>query len=96
MVPNNRLSGLTSFGHLVNLQRIDISNNGIDTVHQLSCLHHLREVKADGNEIADLGGLAEIDGLLRLSLRDNAIEGLDLTATKWSVQRYRVLLSCGC
>lgn len=83
IVPNNRLSGLTAYGHLSNLQRLDISNNQVDSVHQLSCLHHLREIKADGNRICDLAGLADISGLLRLSLKDNAIESLDLSATSW-------------
>ncbi|KAM0751427.1 hypothetical protein T439DRAFT_380394 [Meredithblackwellia eburnea MCA 4105] len=84
VIPNNRLSSLTSFGHLRNLERIDMSNNQIDSVNQLSCLVHLRELKADNNQIKDLGGLAAIDGLLRLSLKGNLIETLDLGATTWT------------
>lgn len=60
-----------------------MSNNQVDSVYQLACLVHLRELKADNNQIKDLGGLAEIDGLLRLSLKGNRVETLDLAATSW-------------
>ncbi|KAK4699944.1 protein NUD1, partial [Phenoliferia sp. Uapishka_3] len=84
LLPHNRISSLTSFGHLRNLERIDMSNNHIDSVGQLSCLVHLRELKADNNKIKDLGGLADIDGLVRLSLKGNCIESVDFSATNWT------------
>ncbi|KAL8290415.1 hypothetical protein RQP46_002673 [Phenoliferia psychrophenolica] len=84
VIPYNRLSSLTSFGHLRNLERVDLSNNHIDSVSQLACLVHLRELKADNNQIADLAGLADIDGLVRLSLKGNRIESLDFAATNWT------------
>ena len=83
VIPHNRLSSLTSFGHLRNLERVDLSNNHIDSVSQLACLVHLRELKADNNQISDLAGLAEIDGLVRLSLKGNRIESLDFGKTNW-------------
>ncbi|KAI5475630.1 leucine-rich repeat protein [Pseudohyphozyma bogoriensis] len=83
VLPSNRIHGLTSFGHLRNLERVDISNNQVDSVAQLACLVHLRELKADNNQISDLGGLAGIDALVRLSLKGNCIESLDLAATSW-------------
>lgn len=81
----NRISSLTSFAHLRNLERLDLSNNALDSVHQLSCLRHLREFKADNNSIRELSGLAEIDGLLRLSLRGNKVDSVDFSKTKWCV-----------
>ena len=51
---------------------------------ELSCLRHLRELKADHNRIDDLTGLAELDGLVRLSLKCNRIARLDLGSTKWT------------
>ena len=83
LVSSNKISDLTSFSHLRNLERIDISNNQLDSVHQFACLVHLRELKADNNGIRDLSGLAELDGLLRLSLRGNKVESVNLGATKW-------------
>lgn len=83
LIPHNRLSSLTSFGHLRNLERIDMSNNHVDSVYQLACLVHLRELKADNNQIRDLAGLANIDGLVRLSLKGNLIESIDFAATSW-------------
>ncbi|ORY73857.1 hypothetical protein BCR35DRAFT_293569 [Leucosporidium creatinivorum] len=84
LLSSNRISSLTSFTHLRNLERIDISHNQIDSVHQLSCLRHLRELKADGNRISDLSGLGEIDGLLRLSVKGNKLERVDFAELKWA------------
>ena len=49
----------------------------------LSCLVHLRELKADYNNISDIRGLAELDGLIRVSLKGNKLSVLDLAATRW-------------
>lgn len=74
----NLLTRLTSWGHLVNLQYLDVSNNNIDSLRGFGCLIHLRELKADHNQIASLEGLEELDALLKLSLRDNKIHSVDL------------------
>ncbi|KAM0790169.1 hypothetical protein ACM66B_005488 [Microbotryomycetes sp. NB124-2] len=84
LIASNRLTSIASFGHLQNLERIDLSDNQLDSLHQLSCLRHLRELKADRNLIADLTGLAELDGLVRLSLAENVIETVDFASCKWS------------
>lgn len=78
----NRISSLTSFAHLRNLERLDLSHNSLDAVHQLSCLRHLRELKADDNSIREITGLAEIDSLVRLSLRGNKIEAVNFAEMK--------------
>lgn len=86
LVSMNRLSSLTSFQHLANLERLDISYNQLDSVHQLSCLRHLRELKADGNQIASLDGLAGVDSLVRISLKGNKLDTADFATTSWFVQ----------
>jgi Leucine-rich repeat (LRR) protein len=75
-VSDNRLSGLTWWGHLTNLQYLDVSGNRIGSLSGFGCLIHLRELVADRNCIASLDGLQEMDGLLKLSLRGNKIAGV--------------------
>ncbi|RSH90363.1 hypothetical protein EHS25_000968 [Saitozyma podzolica] len=83
-VPSNRLTSLTSVNHLRNLQYLDISRNQLDSVSQLSCLVHLRELKADDNKISSLNGILDMDGLIRLSVKSNQLERLDLADAKWT------------
>ncbi|KAJ3568381.1 hypothetical protein NP233_g5760 [Leucocoprinus birnbaumii] len=79
----NLLTGLTSFGHLVNLENLDISRNDIDSLRQLECLRHLRELKADHNKITSLDGLQNMDGLVKLSVQNNLMQSIDLIKFKW-------------
>jgi protein NUD1 len=81
---NNCLSGLTAWGHLQNLQYLDISGNKLESLDGLSCLPHLRELKANRNQIRNLEGILDLDGLLHLELRSNDLsvvdfEGAELT-----------------
>ena len=97
----NKLTSITSFGHLLFLERLDLSNNDIDSVQrkscqsqirshlkisaaELGCLRHLRELKADNNRISSLVGLSLIDGLIKLSLKNNKLTTVDFGATLWS------------
>ena len=50
---------------------------------ELECLRHLRELRADGNQIGDVDGLQKMDGLIKLSLQGNAIREIDLHAYRW-------------
>ena len=50
---------------------------------ELECLRHLRELRADGNQIDDVDGLQKMDGLIKLSLQGNAIREIDLEAYRW-------------
>ncbi|GAA6037397.1 hypothetical protein JCM8097_008549 [Rhodosporidiobolus ruineniae] len=84
LVASNRLTSLTSFQHLIRLERLDLSNNQLDSVQQLACLVHLRELKANGNRISDLAGLDGLDSLVKVSLKGNALEEVDFGKTKWS------------
>lgn len=62
-----------------------------DTCAELSCLRHLRELKADGNAITSLAGLEELDGLTRLSVKDNQISEVDFEGYRWWGMLLRVL-----
>lgn len=78
-VSNNRLTELTSWDHLMNLQYVDVSGNDIKSLSALKNLVHLRSVRADNNQITSLDGLDQHDGLLSLRVRDNLIEELDFS-----------------
>ncbi|KAJ7645652.1 hypothetical protein DFH06DRAFT_1212043 [Mycena polygramma] len=83
-VASNRLTGLTSYSHLLNLENLDISGNEVDSLRQLACLRHLRELRADGNTIASVEGLERMDGLVKLSLEGNALRSLELAGFRWT------------
>lgn len=76
-IRHNRLSSLTSWGHLRNLQYLDVSSNKIQSLKGFRGLFHLRELRADDNQIESLDGVAELNGLLKLQLRRNALRYLD-------------------
>ncbi|KAF2430514.1 hypothetical protein EJ08DRAFT_649554 [Tothia fuscella] len=78
----NQLTSLTSWGHLMNLQYLDVSNNDIDSLDGFGGLMHLRELRADGNRITNLDGIAFLDGLLTLSLRNNQLQEVDFEGTE--------------
>lgn len=83
LIASNRLTSLTSFQHLLRLERLDLSNNDLDSVAQLACLFHLRELKADGNRIRSLEGLEGLDALVKVSLKGNEVEEVDFSRMKW-------------
>lgn len=73
----NHLSDLSAWGHLYNLQYLDVSQNHIQSFKAFQQLVHLRELKADHNEIESLDGLFQLDGLLSLRLRGNLVRSID-------------------
>ena len=74
---SNHLSDLSTWGHLCNLQYLDVSRNHLRTFKAFQQLVHLRELKADDNEIESLDGLFQLDGLLSLRLRGNLVRSID-------------------
>ncbi|KAL2819767.1 hypothetical protein BJX63DRAFT_361324 [Aspergillus granulosus] len=74
---NNRLSNLTAWSHLVNLQYLDISGNELDNLDGVSELIHLRELRADNNNIQNIEGIFGMNGLLSLKLRNNRLKSVD-------------------
>ncbi|KAI1317749.1 hypothetical protein EDD11_007923 [Mortierella claussenii] len=86
---SNLLDNLTNFGHLANLQYLDISNNTIEDLTGLSSLVHLRELTAEGNKIKSVSALQQMDGLIRLDISHNCLTSLDF---RWSkMQRLEFL-----
>ncbi|KAJ1303513.1 hypothetical protein OPQ81_011698 [Rhizoctonia solani] len=79
----NQLTSMTSYGHLVNLEVLNISNNQIDSVAQLKCLRHLRELSAAGNTISDLSGIAQTTSLVKLNLKGNCLKSVSLEECTW-------------
>ncbi|KAG6909261.1 hypothetical protein DXG01_001323 [Tephrocybe rancida] len=70
--------------HLLNIENLDISRNDVESLKQLACLRHLRELKADGNKISSVEGLERMDGLVKLSLQGNSIRMVDLNQYRWA------------
>ncbi|KAK8862129.1 Septation initiation network scaffold cdc11 [Apiospora arundinis] len=79
---NNCLSGLTAWGHLMNLQYIDISNNEIDSLYAFKDLVHLRNLRADNNHITSLDGIKFHDSLQVLRVRGNLIEDVNMDGAR--------------
>ncbi|KAH6656496.1 hypothetical protein BKA67DRAFT_552146 [Truncatella angustata] len=79
---HNQLSELTAWGHLANLQYVDISNNQINSLHAFKDLVHLRSLRADNNQITSLDGIKFHDALQVLRIRNNLIEEVDLDGTR--------------
>ena len=77
----NCLSSLTDWSHLQNLQYLDISENQLQDLYGFRASWHLRDIRADNNQIEDLDGIRDLDGLLKLSLRHNNIKALRLKGT---------------
>ncbi|KAI1179513.1 hypothetical protein F4777DRAFT_434028 [Nemania sp. FL0916] len=79
---HNALSELTSWGHLMNLQYIDISNNQITSLSAFKNLVHLRSLRADNNQITSLDGIKFHDSLQVLRARGNQITRVDFDGTQ--------------
>ncbi|RYO78211.1 hypothetical protein DL766_006451 [Monosporascus sp. MC13-8B] len=78
----NQLSELTAWGHLINLQYVDVSNNQLNSLHPFKELVHLRNLRADNNQIASLDGINLHDSLQVLRVRGNLIEKIDFDGTR--------------
>ncbi|KAE8357013.1 leucine-rich repeat protein [Aspergillus coremiiformis] len=81
-IAHNCLSNLTSWGHLVNLQYLDVSGNELESLDGFGSLIHLRELKADDNNIRSIDGIFELDGLLSLKLRNNCLTTVDFEGSE--------------
>ncbi|KAI1388465.1 uncharacterized protein F4822DRAFT_402918 [Hypoxylon trugodes] len=81
-ITNNHLSELTAWGHLMNLQYVDVSNNQISSLHAFKDLVHLRSLRADNNQITSLDGIKMHDSLQVLRARNNNLEVVNFDGTK--------------
>lgn len=76
-ITHNQLSELTAWGHLLNLQYVDVSNNNLTSLHAFQELVHLRNLRADNNKITSLQGICYHDTLQVLRARGNQIDFVD-------------------
>lgn len=81
-VQHNCLTSLTSWGHLINLQYLDVSGNQLETLDGFSALFHLRELRANNNRIRNIKGVFGLNGLLRLELRNNNLTTVDFEGSE--------------
>ena len=86
-IASNHLNEINAWGHLSNLQYLDVSENKeIDSLNGFASLKHLRELKANGCGILDLGGITReggLDALLSLKVKENKLTGtLDFEGTE--------------
>jgi Leucine-rich repeat (LRR) protein len=81
-IPRNCLSNLTPWGHMVNLQYLDVSGNDIETLDGFSGLIHLRELKANDNRIRNIDGILDLNGLLSLKLSNNSVTTVDFEGSE--------------
>ncbi|OTA65111.1 hypothetical protein K449DRAFT_392195 [Hypoxylon sp. EC38] len=81
-ITHNHLSELTAWGHLMNLQYVDVSNNQISSLHAFKDLVHLRNLRADNNQITSLDGIKMHDSLQVLRVRGNLLDEVNLDGTK--------------
>ncbi|KAA1088351.1 hypothetical protein PGT21_003444 [Puccinia graminis f. sp. tritici] len=79
----NQINELCCFSHLQNLEKLDLSQNSMTSLEQLSCLKHLRELKVDDNFIEDVSGLYSVDSLIKLSLKGNRIKKINFECAHW-------------
>ncbi|RMY79283.1 hypothetical protein D0864_09116 [Hortaea werneckii] len=93
MARSCELSSLTNWGHLMNLQYLDISGNQLSDLHGMSNLIHLRELRADDNHISSLEGILELDGLLKVRMRRNKIQQVNFEGCQ--LQQLTDLDLCG-
>ncbi|PGH17110.1 hypothetical protein AJ80_04985 [Polytolypa hystricis UAMH7299] len=76
-IQQNCLSNLTPWGHLSNLQYLDVSGNDLETLDGFAGLVHLRSLKANNNRIENIDGVLGLNGLLSLKLRGNKLQSVD-------------------
>lgn len=74
---NNKLSNLSNFGGLQNIQYLNISSNNMASFTCMSNLIHLRNLTADDCCFTNLNGLNGIDGLMQLSIQGSQLTELD-------------------
>lgn len=72
-IQRNFLSSRTAWGHLINLQYLDVSGNELEDLHGFHELIHLRELKANNNQIRNIDGVLDLNGLLSLKLSNNSL-----------------------
>ena len=68
--------GLTTMCHLELLplvEKVDLSNNSLIDVKNFSCMHCVKDLILDSNQISDISELSFLPNLELLSLKNNCI-----------------------
>ena len=81
---NNRLSNLTSWGHLIHLCRVNAADNKLKDLDGLAQLSHLTELNVSGNRLKNINGLAALAELRKLDVSNNFLERVEWG--KWHLQ----------
>ncbi|MCO5565318.1 hypothetical protein L7F22_018991 [Adiantum nelumboides] len=89
-ISRNRLPSTAAFGHLENLETLDVSENNID-LRALRNLHQLKHLRANGNRIRTIQGIQNLEKLETLHLRSNALDELEIQSGQWPCLRDLVL-----
>jgi len=76
-IRGNCVSDLAAWDSLRNLQYLDVSGNQLAGLSGFKHLIHLRSLTADNNEIENLDGLEDLNGLVNLRLRGNRLRKVD-------------------
>lgn len=77
------LTHLASFGHLLNLETLDISNNQIESLTHFAALRRLHTLNADKNQLTSLDGIDRLSSLVNVSLSGNQLRSVHLEQTQW-------------
>lgn len=62
----------------------DAHSRNIPEPIELACLRHLRDLKADCNNLTSLGGLGRTTTLIKLSVKGNCLTEVDFNDCSWS------------
>lgn len=81
-IARNRLPSTAAFGHLENMETLDVSDNNID-LRALRNLHQLKHLRANGNRITSIQGIQNLQKLETLHLRNNSLDELDIQTDQW-------------
>ncbi|KAK3175385.1 hypothetical protein Dsin_033177 [Dipteronia sinensis] len=76
-ISHNKVNDFTSWVHMQNLQYVDVSCNKLGSLDGFSSLVHLRQLRACDNNIRDIEGVMDLDGLISLDLQGNELEQID-------------------
>lgn len=81
-VRQNRLTELTTWRELHNLQYVDVSGNMLRSLAGFESLVHLRVLVAENNCVESLQGVLGMEALIRLRLGGNRLAVADFTGAK--------------